>query len=268
MYGSTVASFCTPGKVPFFSMLPHDLRKDPDLKGHDKAILLAAALLEYARKKASCWPSNRTLAEDLGCCVRTVQLALRALQAAGWIRIEYGADNPTGRLIILVWREAHCAPSRGPIAPPPAAPVAPEAAHQKEREKKRPVTAAGFEGPPPPAGEPEEPDLATLHQWAEGSDHVLRRIALARLEELRVEAVGQTVQVIAGPTDGGPARDELRQTSSQKTPEGGITSPCVIPHRPGARFATPCQGPDLSGSCPPARPESLPQSREAAAGGP
>src|SRR4051812_15185070 len=86
-----------------FAALPHDLRKDPALRGHDKAKLLAAALLEYARDKPSCFPSNRRLAEDLGCSPRTVQLALAALQRAGWIRVEQGGD---GRRIWLTWREA------------------------------------------------------------------------------------------------------------------------------------------------------------------
>jgi hypothetical protein len=49
-----------------FAALPHDLRKDPQLKGNRTAIVLAAALLEYARSKPACWPSNARLAEDLG----------------------------------------------------------------------------------------------------------------------------------------------------------------------------------------------------------
>ena len=66
--------------------------------------MLAAALLEYARARDSCWPSNRRLAEDLGCCQQTVRNALAALQAAGWVRVEHGASNPTGRVIWLTWR--------------------------------------------------------------------------------------------------------------------------------------------------------------------
>jgi hypothetical protein len=93
-----------------FAALPHDLRKDPRLRRRDKAKLLAAALLEYARGKTSCWPSNRRLADDLGCGERTVQLALGALRDAGWVRVEHGADTPTGRLLVLVWREMDCAP--------------------------------------------------------------------------------------------------------------------------------------------------------------
>src|SRR3954452_6611953 len=128
------ASGCRP-----FAALPHDLRKDPALRGHDKAILLAAALLEYARDKPSCWPSNRRLAEDLGCSPRTVQLALAALREAGWIRMELGADVPTGRRLVLTWREIDCAPSPLPVAPHPAQSVAPE---WRQRENQDPPESA------------------------------------------------------------------------------------------------------------------------------
>src|SRR3954453_17161230 len=121
------ASGCRP-----FSALPHALRKDPALRSHDKAILLAAALLEYARDKPSCWPSNRRLAQDLGCSSRTVQLALAALREAGWIRVEHGVD---GRRIWLAWREADRAPSTSPIAPDGAQAVAPELRREGEKER-------------------------------------------------------------------------------------------------------------------------------------
>ena len=93
-----------------FAALPHELRKDPRLKGNRTAIVLAAALLEYARARDSCWPSNRRLAEDLGCCQQTVRNALAALQAAGWVRVEHGASNPTGRVIWLTWRAGRVIP--------------------------------------------------------------------------------------------------------------------------------------------------------------
>jgi hypothetical protein len=93
-----------------FAALPHELRKDPRLKGNRTAIVLAAALLEYARAGDSCWPSNRRLAEDLGCCHQTIRNALAALQAAGWVRVEHGASNPTGRIIWLTWRAKQATP--------------------------------------------------------------------------------------------------------------------------------------------------------------
>ena len=104
-----------------FAALPHELRKDPRLKGNRTAIVLAAALLEYARARDSCWPSNRRLAEDLGCCQQTVRNALAALQAAGWVRVEHGASNPTGRVIWLTWRAGRVIPphSLKPVGPTP-----------------------------------------------------------------------------------------------------------------------------------------------------
>jgi hypothetical protein len=116
-----------------FAALPHELRKDPQLKGNRTAIVLAAALLEYARASDSCWPSNRRLAEDLGCCPQTIRNALAALQAAGWVRVEHGASNPTGRVIWLTWRAKQAIPPNRldpPLKPaggPPLKSVRPEA---------------------------------------------------------------------------------------------------------------------------------------------
>ena len=116
-----------------FAALPHELRKDPRLKGNRTAIVLAAALLEYARARDSCWPSNRRLAEDLGCCHQTIRNALAALQAAGWVRVEHGASNSTGRIIWLTWRAEQATPPNRldpPLKPSggtPLKPVGPEA---------------------------------------------------------------------------------------------------------------------------------------------
>jgi Helix-turn-helix domain len=124
----------TPSKTTIpFAALPHALRKDPRLKGNRTAIVLAAALLEYARARDSCWPSNRRLAEDLGCCHQTIRNALAALQAAGWVRVEHGASNPTGRIIWLTWRAKQATPPNRldpPLKPAggtPLKPVGPEA---------------------------------------------------------------------------------------------------------------------------------------------
>jgi hypothetical protein len=86
-----------------FAALPHQLRRDPRL--NPRAVVLAAALLEYARDEASCWPSNARLAADMRCGPRTVQIALAALRDAGWIAVE-PADHQTGRVIRLLWRSA------------------------------------------------------------------------------------------------------------------------------------------------------------------
>jgi hypothetical protein len=98
-----------------FSAVPHELRKDPRLRPRLKTrlVTVVAALLEYARDKAWCNPTNRTLAADCGCCPRTVQLALADLRDTGWLRIEQG---PGGRVIWLTWREA---PPRNDVHVPP-----------------------------------------------------------------------------------------------------------------------------------------------------
>src|SRR5512135_389301 len=87
-----------------FAALPHALRKDPRLKGNQTAIVLAAALLEYARSKPSCYPSNARLAADLGVCQQTIRNALAALVVAGWVKVVLGSDQPNGRTIWLCWR--------------------------------------------------------------------------------------------------------------------------------------------------------------------
>ena len=88
-----------------FAALPHELRKDPRLKRNRTAIVLAAALLEYAPGyKPYCYPTNARLCADLGCCETTIRTALTALQKAGWIRIDLGANQPNGRRIWLQWR--------------------------------------------------------------------------------------------------------------------------------------------------------------------
>ena len=129
-----------------FAALPHELRKDPRLKGNRTAIVLAAALLEYARARDSCWPSNRRLAEDLGCCQQTVRNALAALQAAGWVRVEHGASNPTGRVIWLTWRVGRVIPPTPsnrldlPLktaGEPPLKPVGPESENRGRRRERR-----------------------------------------------------------------------------------------------------------------------------------
>ena len=52
-----------------FAALPHELRKDPRLKGNRTAIVLARQPYSNTPGPGTpCWPSNRRLAEDLGCC--------------------------------------------------------------------------------------------------------------------------------------------------------------------------------------------------------
>jgi Helix-turn-helix domain len=137
-----------------FAALPHDLRKDPRLRGKDKAILLAAALLQYACDKPSCYPSNARLAADLNCCYRSVQYALAQLRDAGWIAVEQGTD---GRVIHLLWCKR---PPCNRLHTPPCNGLRPK---KKKEKKERNVTNV----PPPeritpPPRRPQEPPPATL----------------------------------------------------------------------------------------------------------
>jgi DNA-binding IclR family transcriptional regulator len=47
---------------------------------------VALALEAFARGKADCWPTNQTIADLVGCSVRTVQLCLASLERLGWLR--------------------------------------------------------------------------------------------------------------------------------------------------------------------------------------
>ncbi len=139
-----------------FAALPHDLRKDPRLKRNRTAIVLAAALLEYAPgTKPSCYPTNARLAGDLGCCEQTIRNALADLQSAGWIRIALGSNQPNGRRIWLTWRcdtqsitvpstldSSHLSNTPQPVGPPlnsaggPLKPTGPKATIVIEEESR------------------------------------------------------------------------------------------------------------------------------------
>lgn len=123
------------GKPPLtFSAVPHDIIRDRRLIPGD--VVLVGVLLAYARDKAFCWPSVATMMADTRKARRTVQLSLARLKRAGWIAEQPG-DNPTGRVLILTWRQGaqpaarvgrNPAPSRG------AQPPTPELKNQKEQD--------------------------------------------------------------------------------------------------------------------------------------
>jgi hypothetical protein len=223
-----------------FAALPHDLRKDPRLKGNRTAIVLAAALLEYAPGvKPSCYPTNTRLAADLGCCEQTVRTALAALQAAGWIKIVRGSNQPNGRRIWLTWRMDGCTvpalrqvlDTPQPVGPlpqpagPPLKPTGPEEeivieeeieeesrqfarAIERPRGEPKPASLAAPAQPPAPerAAEPTimPPPLAPL-----APVQALPPLAEAGPREARpaipVTPAGPTPQSAPGPVPGGVA---------------------------------------------------------------
>jgi len=149
-------------QVEPFAAIPHALVSDLRLTA--TAVRLVAVLLRYAKSKSSCWPSVATLAADLGRCERTIQLSLRRLISAGWVATRPDS-NPTGRVIILVWREKAVAPppvklpySQG--LPRPQA-VAPEA--EKGRERKGSAPAVGSAESENPMTHAELRDLLALN---------------------------------------------------------------------------------------------------------
>jgi DNA-binding Lrp family transcriptional regulator len=127
-----------------FAALPHDLVADPKLTPTDKTV--AAALLFWARGKASCWPSDSTIGARVGRSVGTVQRSLRRLEVAGWIRRERTDRNRTGRLIVLSWRAAPSAPALDPLRSP---------ARDEERRSRKETKESGPDSVP--RERPEEP---------------------------------------------------------------------------------------------------------------
>lgn len=70
--------------------------RSSDLSGQDKARLVAAAMLKYARADGTnAHPGRARLAEDLDLSVNTVDRALRRLVDAGWlVRTQSGSTSP------------------------------------------------------------------------------------------------------------------------------------------------------------------------------
>jgi hypothetical protein len=170
-----------PAPTPLpYAALPHDLITDRRLTGTD--VRLVGVILRFARAKAEAWPSVKTLAHELGKCERTVQYGLRRLEAAGWI-VTRPADNPTGRILVLAWREIPCTP---PVQRPYSQGMprlAPEAKKLRGEEKG---SAA-----PRRESKPQTPQERTTF-WAETGwlaypvGHPLRRLAERRVEEALV----------------------------------------------------------------------------------
>jgi hypothetical protein len=241
-----------------FAALPHDIAADPRLSPTDVRVLLA--LLFYARSKAACWPSDRSLAVRIGRSVGTVQRSLRRLEALGLVE-RRKADNPTGRELVLRWRAT---PTSLVIDP-----LATRARDEGECEEKenRPSSAACCEGTPPPAGEKVDPlappsaeDLAQLVAWANGPDPALARFGRAAL---RLAGVAEAVVEPAHAPQSSPAAPQQAPAPTVKValPEAQV-SPPPPQANPGwpATAAPPWSGcvrppcPGTAGVAPAARP--------------
>ena len=81
----------------------HAILADPKLSSTAKA-LITVMVLNWARFKDHCWPSDATLAAKIGMSVGHVQRCLRELERAGRIFREGTAEVPNGRRIWLLWR--------------------------------------------------------------------------------------------------------------------------------------------------------------------
>ncbi len=198
-------------KAPPFAQLPHDIAADPRLTPVDVRVI--AALLFWARDKASAWPSDASIGKRVGRAVATVQRSLRRLQALGLLqreKVEPTDNNRTGRVIRLVWRVDHpCDTPRSPVSKTPCSSVIDEG--RIEREKERPIEGPGQDGPPPSAEE-----LELWASWAEGSNATLARIGRAAL------ATAGVVQE-AGDVRGADSRSSPdAPTTPLPSPSGGV----------------------------------------------
>ena len=118
--------------IVYYRRLPESALADRRLSRSALAVL--AQLDGFARDKAECWPSVKTLAEALGLCRRTIQLALTRLKSCGYIA-EKPASNPTGRVLVLLWKTGGAKPLT-PGAQAPVLPGPPEGRKLHEPDKK------------------------------------------------------------------------------------------------------------------------------------
>ncbi|HEU5117191.1 MAG TPA: helix-turn-helix domain-containing protein [Isosphaeraceae bacterium] len=190
-----------PGQAPnsptvYYRRLPESALAD--LRLSRSALAVLAQLDGFARDKAECWPSVMTLAKALGLCRRTIQLSLTRLKTCGYIA-EKSSTNPTGRVLILLWRtggaNAATPGAQRPYSqglPPGRKPARPIESQSLERKKGS--RSALFQTPEPEpiaALRPTEPRptdaerAETLGEWllAIPSDTPLARSLAARLAE-------------------------------------------------------------------------------------
>src|SRR3954466_5434083 len=99
-----------PHKSSPFASLPSWIADDPTLAPTDKAILLILAGHAWGGK-ATCWPSNATIAGKVGRSPGHVKRRLAALEGRGLIAREASPANRTNRVFRLQWRASPVAPA-------------------------------------------------------------------------------------------------------------------------------------------------------------
>lgn len=112
----------SPPVVPFV-MIPNHVATDKRLDFRARCVVMA--LVHFSFRRASCYPSNATLAAWVGTSEASIRRDLEALESAGHIRrhtVKPHPGNPTGRVIVLCWRVDASAPSPDPTPEPDPGP--------------------------------------------------------------------------------------------------------------------------------------------------
>lgn len=71
-----------------FAALPHAMVQDPGISVNAKIVY--AAIATHAPNP---YPSREKIASYLGCSISTVKRALKEIEAAGWVKVEYRYDK-------------------------------------------------------------------------------------------------------------------------------------------------------------------------------
>lgn len=116
-YGASAAERAQARREPvietkIFSQPPRAIIGDRMTLPIDRVIVQLFADLDNGAY--CCWPTNRQIAAEVGCSIRTVHNSLKRLSQLGWITIEPCPTVARGQMIRLNWRRP--APSRK--APP------------------------------------------------------------------------------------------------------------------------------------------------------
>jgi DNA-binding Lrp family transcriptional regulator len=200
----------------------------------EKAVLLA--LLFWARSKPSCWPSDRAIGERIGRSVGQVQRTLRVLESKGVIRREKTAENRTGRVIVLRWREIPTASARE--APP--APARDELRDQRE-ERTAAVAECVTGTPRPPEEKTDGPDDWRRVVAEFGEAHPVGRMAAHALAELG--QLAEPGHVVANMVQGAAEGITEVITENAAAESAPLPSPVVSVPARAARSTTPTPRP-------------------------